>query len=312
LYTFASNLADSPRWKESITQSRDRARTHSDNLLERTVGIINQFLPDDQQRTPEDIIQEIRDSLRRSLQGLGDRSLGDAASITFGVLAEAMGTLVAILIGLLIYSMALYYFLADGSNLTSAAEQLIPVHADYQRQLLGQFSKVVRSVVVATFLAAFGQGLATAVALKLFGFPHAFVLFILATLASLIPIIGAWLVWLPCVIVLFLDGHWIQATILFLYGSMFVGMLDNVIRTYVLNTDTRLHPLLAFISILGGMQVMGLWGVFIGPIVASCLHALVQIFNVELKEFSKERQQEESSKPDESGTKSDSNSSSDG
>lgn len=304
LYTFASNLADSPRWKESVTQTRDRARAHSENALERTIGIVNQFLPAEQHRTPEDLIGEIRENLKQSLQGLGDRSLGDAASVTFGVLADAMGTLVALLIGLLIYTMALYYFLADGPNLTSAAERLIPVHAEYQRQLLSQFSKVVRSVVVATFLAAFGQGLATAVALKLFGFPHAFVLFILATLASLIPIVGAWLVWLPCVIVLFIDGHWIQATFLFLYGSMFVGMLDNVIRTYVLNTDTRLHPLLAFISILGGMQVMGLWGVFIGPIVASCLHALIQIFNVELKEFSKEQQQTEPAQSNQSATNS--------
>jgi hypothetical protein len=68
-----------------------------------------------------------------------------------------------------------------------------------------------------------------------------------------------------------------------------VGILDNVVRAYVLNSDTKLHPLLAFISVLGGLQVLGLWGVFIGPIVASCLHALVQIFNHELVELSRER-----------------------
>jgi hypothetical protein len=66
-------------------------------------------------------------------------------------------------------------------------------------------------------------------------------------------------------------------------------MLDNVIRTYVLNSDAKLHPLLAFVSVLGGLQSMGLWGVFIGPIIASCLHALVQIFNTELQELSHEK-----------------------
>jgi hypothetical protein len=52
----------------------------------------------------------------------------------------------------------------------------------------------------------------------------------------------------------------------------------------------KLHPLLAFVSVLGGIQVMGLWGIFIGPIVASCLHALIKIFNTELVAFSEEKQ----------------------
>ena len=65
-----------------------------------------------------------------------------------------------------------------------------------------------------------------------------------------------------------------------------MGTMDNIIRTYVLQSDAKLHPLLAFVSVLGGLQV---WGVFIGPIVASCLHALIQIFNTELKAFSQEK-----------------------
>jgi hypothetical protein len=100
---------------------------------------------------------------------------------------------------------------------------------------------------------------------------------------------GTWLVWGPCALWLLWNGYWIQATLLALYGVVIVGVLDNVVRTYMLNTDTKLHPLLALISVLGGLQAMGLWGMFIGPIVASCLHALVQIFNHELAAYSQER-----------------------
>lgn len=290
LYSFATSVADSPRWKELAVQAGQKAQTHSETIVVRGVDFLNQFLPPEGQRSAEEIIRDLRVQIRSLLQGLGDRSLGAATGKTVGALADAAGAVIATLIALVIYAMALYYFLADGAGFMAEAERLIPVHADYQRELLEQFSRVVRSVVVATFLAAFGQGLATAVALWLFGFPYVFVLFVLATLAALIPLIGAWLVWFPCVVVLFVDGHWVQGSLLFLYGAVFVGFLDNIIRTYVLNSDTKLHPLLAFISILGGMQVLGLWGVFIGPIVASCLHALVKIFNVELKAFSKERQ----------------------
>ena len=62
-----------------------------------------------------------------------------------------------------------------------------------------------------------------------------------------------------------------------------IGTLDNIVRAYVLQSDTKLHPLLAFVSVLGGLQVMGLWGVFIGPVVACCLHVLIEIFNQEVQ-----------------------------
>jgi predicted PurR-regulated permease PerM len=144
-------------------------------------------------------------------------------------------------------------------------------------------------VVTATFLAAIAQGFATSLALQFFGFGHFFLFFTVGTLTSMIPMLGTWIVWGPCAVWLAWQGHWVQAGVLATFGIVVIGMLDNVIRTYILHSDVRLHPLLAFVSVLGGLQALGLWGVFIGPIVASCLHALVQIFNTELHEFSREK-----------------------
>jgi predicted PurR-regulated permease PerM len=238
---------------------------------------------------PDQVARDFSTWLKTSLVEMGNKSLGRAAGTTFGLLAGATGMALTFAVGLLMYSIGLYYFLADGTQLLAASEALIPVSVDYQRQLTVEFSQVVRAVVMATFLAALGQGLATALAIWALGFHHIFALFILATLGALIPVAGTWVVWLPCAIWLFTNHHPAQGTFLCLYGLIFVGFLDNVIRTYVLNSDTKLHPLLAFISVLGGIQAMGLWGVFIGPIVACCLYALMKIFNQELWELSRER-----------------------
>lgn len=278
-----------PGVDESTTPEITMEGQHTKTFLEDAVEYTNSWLPDEMRSDPAKVAKELRIRIAKAVHDLGDRSIGRTAGTTFGILTGAAGAIIAGLVGLMMYVVALYYFLADGTTLLLATEKLIPVHAKYQRQLLEQFSLVVRSVVLATFLAAFAQGIATTLALWLFGFDHLFVLLIIATVSALIPIAGTWLVWLPCAIILFTGGHWIQASLLTLYGAMFVSFLDNVVRTYVLNNDTKLHPLLAFISILGGLQVMGLWGVFIGPIVASCLHALVKIFNHELQEFSKEK-----------------------
>jgi len=97
------------------------------------------------------------------------------------------------------------------------------------------------------------------------------------------------MVWVPCAIWLAYQGYWASAVFLVIFGAAVIGTMDNLIRTYILHTDVKLHPLLAFISVLGGVQAMGLWGIFIAPIVASCLHALILIVNSELKELSKDQ-----------------------
>jgi predicted PurR-regulated permease PerM len=228
------------------------------------------------------------------LQDLAMKSLGFAASgasRTIGVLGAFVGGL----IGLTMFLIALYYFLCDGSALLSATQNLIPVQIDYQRQLVHEFNRVVQAVVSATMLSAIAQGAATALALYVVGIHHFFLLFVVATFASLIPIAGTWMVWGPFAAWFCFDHgpgappHYGSAIFLLIVGVAVIGTMDNLIKAYVLQNDTSLHPLLAFVSVFGGMQALGLWGIFIGPVVACCLHALVKIFNTELGEFSKER-----------------------
>ncbi len=295
LYTIANTVTDEEFLKQAgakVSLKAGDLNAKADQLIGQAVDFANGFLPQDRQANHAAAKEMIREKLRDSLTGLGDRSLGilgPTVSKTVDIVGLLLSTTVMLLIGLTIYVIALYYFLADGPALLAAAETLIPVHVDYQRELLKEFATAVRSVVLATFMAAIAQGIATTVALEMFGFGHVFAILILSTIFSLIPLAGAWIVWAPFAISLFASGHWIQGLVLTSYGIVVVGMLDNLVRAYVLNTDTKLHPLLALVSVLGGIQTLGLWGVFIGPIVASCLYALVRIFNTELFALSRER-----------------------
>jgi predicted PurR-regulated permease PerM len=215
--------------------------------------------------------------------GVVGRTIGSALSGTVDRTLGLLGTLVAATIAFVVFGLALFYFLADGPDLIAAAQALIPVDNEHQNEMMQKFGSSVRAVVLATFLAAFAQGLSTAVVMKLVGFDHFFVLLIVATFSAMIPMAGTWLVWMPGVVWLCVEESWGAAIFLGLFGLIVVGMMDNMIRTWVLQSDTQLHPLLAFVSVLGGLQVMGLWGVFIGPVVACCLHALIEIFNQELQ-----------------------------
>ena len=285
LYAFALQVGDGESWKSVLggasSTSVDGEESGKAESLEVTfANFANRFLPDDNPVNPDRLRDEVAGWLEDNLNELGDRTLG--------LVKNALFSVVSFILALLIFAVALYYFFADGTELLQSTENLIPVHVDYQREMLNQFATVVRSVVSATFFAGLAQAIATTLALWVAGFDHLLVLFVLCLLASLIPMAGAWLVWAPCAVILVQQGHHFGAVLLAIYGLAFVGMLDNIVRTYVLNNSAKLHPLLALISVLGGIQVMGLWGVFIGPIVASCLHALVKIFNHELVELSKE------------------------
>jgi predicted PurR-regulated permease PerM len=229
------------------------------------------------------IDEEFEQALRQGASAIAQRTIGSAG-------LTLVGSVVSAFVGLLMFVVALFYFLADGPTLLAAADELIPVHRDYKQKLLIQFEQAVRAVVSATFVAAIGQGIATGIGMKIAGSQHFVLVTVLATMTSMIPMLGAWLVWGPFALWLFDQGHWGWGIALALYGIFFVGLLDNVLRTYVLQGNARLHPLLALVSVLGGIEALGLWGVFIGPVIASCLHALVRIFNAELVAFSRERQ----------------------
>ena len=226
---------------------------------------------------------ELAGSVAVKTLGVVGRSVGSAFEATVDQTFSLLEACLATLLALVVFTMALFYFLADGPELILAAQALIPVERDHQNELLKKFESSVRAVVLATFLAAIGQGLATAMCLKLAGFNYFFVLLAISTFAALVPMAGTPLVWIPAVVWLGIEGSWGSAMFVAAFCLIVVGFLDNVIRTWVLKSDTSLHPLLAFVSVLGGLQVMGLWGVFIGPIVACCLHSLIEIFNSELQ-----------------------------
>ncbi len=297
LFTTVVNTLDEANWNKTVQTVRQKVEISNDKLHQ-FIEWSEQYLESEvnltQNGDSHDHSVSVDEFLRKNLQSalvpITRRSLGVAAS-TVGML----GGLFSALIAWVMFIIALYYFLADGHSLIDSTQSLIPVHVEYQKKLIDQFQKVVRAVVLATFLAAIGQGLTTALALSVVGFDHFIVFLILATVTSMVPLLGSWLIWAPCAGWLIYQGHWGSAIFLIAIGTLVVGTMDNVIRTYVLQSDAKLHPLLAFVSVLGGLQMMGLWGVFIGPIVASCLHALVQIFNTELKAYSQEKFQ----KPDE-------------
>ncbi|MDP1798533.1 MAG: AI-2E family transporter [Planctomycetaceae bacterium] len=298
-YLSAETIADSRLWKDmlepalaKVTAVVPPAVVHEPNAD--VTDIADRELTEAPSPAPAARYTEI---IRQQVAANAESVAKSLAGTTLQLASSTVGAFVSLTIATGMLLLAFFFFLQDGPELIVAAEELIPVPLVHQRELCQRFTKVTRAVVLATFLAAFAQGIATALALQVLGFGHFLVFLAVSTISALVPVAGTWIVWVPCAAWLAMHGHWGAAVGLTVWGAGVVGVLDNVVRTYVLQSDAELHPLVAFVSVLGALQVMGLWGIFVGPIVASCFTALLQIFNQELKDLAQDSTQQAAAAP---------------
>jgi predicted PurR-regulated permease PerM len=187
------------------------------------------------------------------------------------------------LVGLGVMVMSLYYFLADGPEMIRTIMRLSPLDDKYEEQLIEEFDNMTRAVVVATLLSAIAQGLLAGVGFYLAGLPFVFLLTALAMLFAMVPFVGTALVWVPaCLWLYFHDERASAAIILAIFCMTIVAMADNLIKPIVLHGRSNLHPLLALLSVLGGVQALGPIGIFVGPMVVAFLQTLLNMLHTEL------------------------------
>jgi predicted PurR-regulated permease PerM len=195
-----------------------------------------------------------------------------------------------IVVDLLITVVAAFFFLAEGPRMTSTLMRLSPLDDRYERELLNDFSNVSRAVVMATLLSALAQGLLGGVGYYFAGFHSVILMAIFTGLLAMIPFIGAAAVWLPASLWLyFVEERALAAVLLAVYGVAVVSSIDNLIKPLVLHGRSRLHPLLALLSVLGGVNALGPVGILVGPMIVAFLQTLLNILHRELTQFDSDR-----------------------
>lgn len=177
----------------------------------------------------------------------------------------------------------LYFFFADGPSMIRTLMRLSPLEDEYEERLLRQFDSTSRAVVLATVLSALAQGVLATGAFWVLAMPSLVLLFLATTFMAFIPFLGPAAVWVPVAIYLgVFEGRWPEAIGLTIFGMTVVATVDNVVRMFVLQGNSQLHPLLALLSVLGGLQVFGPIGILVGPMVVVFLQTLLEILNHEL------------------------------
>ncbi len=175
-----------------------------------------------------------------------------------------------------------YYLLRDGRWLFERVECALPLEPGHTRAIIGEFKKVGRAVILGTVGTAILQGLTAGIGYLILGIAEALLLGALTAVASIVPVIGSGLVWIPMTIWLFINHQIIRAIILLVYSIIIVGLIDNIARPLLSKSGLELHPLLAFFGMFGGLTTFGLSGLYLGPLFVALFIAVARIYEKDL------------------------------
>ena len=194
-----------------------------------------------------------------------------------------------LLLGTLVMIATLFFLFAEGSRILDAAIRLSPLEERYVRELVAEFDRVCRAVVAATLLSAVAQGILAGAGFWAFGLQQSVALLMLLTMVlAMVPFTGAAAVWIPVSLYLWLyQGQHVNAIGLAVYGALVISLADNFIKPLVLHGQSNLHPLLALLSVIGGLQALGPIGILVGPMVVVFLQTLLKILQRELMTMDK-------------------------
>ena len=212
---------------------------------------------------------------------------GQQAVLSIG--GQTATFLVRLIFGGIITIVGLYFFLVDGPAMTKSTMRLSPLDDRHELELIAEFDRISRAVVVATLLAAVVQGLLAGIGFWFAGLESVFLLTLVTMVLAMVPFVGAAAVWMPVSLWLLVEGNYWAGGLLAVYGFTVVSAADNLIKPIVLHGQSQLHPLLALLSVLGGVQALGPIGIVVGPLVVAVLQTLLNILHRELTAFDEDQ-----------------------
>ena len=182
------------------------------------------------------------------------------------------------LIGVVVTFYLLFYLLRDRRAALHSLRSRTPFSDEEMDRLLGRITDTIYATVYGTLAVATVQGLLGGLMFWWLGLPAPLLWGVVMALLAVVPVLGAYVVWLPAALFLTIQGHWGKALILTIWGGVVVGTIDNLLRPVLVGKRLKLHTILAFISVVGGLLVFGASGLILGPVALTITTELLLIW----------------------------------
>jgi predicted PurR-regulated permease PerM len=175
----------------------------------------------------------------------------------------------------------IFFLFRDGAWMAARIPDFLPFDRARSERVLVRVRDVIYASVYGVLVIAAIQGVLMGLAFSLLGIPSAALWGVVTVLTSIIPLLGAGAVWAPGAIYLMLTGHWVKGVLLVAWGAAVVSSVDNFLRPKLVGGRVGLSELVMFFSVLGGLQVFGLLGIIVGPVIFAIAGSLLEALSEE-------------------------------
>ncbi|HEX9960596.1 MAG TPA: AI-2E family transporter [Pyrinomonadaceae bacterium] len=202
-----------------------------------------------------------------------------AATAAASQVSTFVGGLIWIAAQLAITFFTLFYFLRDKRLIIKTVKSLVPLSQSETDKVFSRVGNTIYATVYGTFFVSLVQGILGGLMFWLLGIPAPVLWGAVMFLLSLVPVLGAPVVWIPAAIYLALTGDWGKALILAGWGLFVIGSIDNLLYPILVGDRLRLHPLLVFFSVIGGLALIGAAGLVLGPVAVVVASMLAEVWH---------------------------------
>lgn len=247
-------------------------------------GIVITQLPDAARHLQQTGVLSSLSTLRLGPIDIGSRLSELGATAAGWIAAQAtslLGSAASTVLDLLIALFGVYYLLRAGNQTWATVRPFIPFSAEHADELLARFEMATRATLLGSVLIAVIQGSLVGIGFYITGLPSALFWGVVATVASVLPVFGSAIVWVPGVLALFFGHQVVQALALAAFCAIIVSNIDNVVRPIVTQRMSDVHPMITLVGAFAGLPVFGLLGLLLGPLSISYFFVLLRMYNDE-------------------------------
>lgn len=212
---------------------------------------------------------------------LGNDTLTFIISTLANIGQFIMENLSSLAINLIIMAIVLYFMLVGGKEMENYVSDILPFNSENTKHVTKEINMIVRSNAIGIPLLAIIQGIVAMIGYLIFGASNILLLGFLTCFATIIPMVGSAIVWLPVSAIMAINGDWVNAVGLFIYGAIVVSQSDNLIRFIIQKKMANIHPLITIFGVVIGLPLFGFMGIIFGPLMLSLLLLFVDMFKRE-------------------------------
>jgi predicted PurR-regulated permease PerM len=204
-----------------------------------------------------------------------------AEAFLANAIGQAAGFLGRLFIAVTIILFVVYYVLTDGERLVTYLKRALPLPDSQVTRMLHEAHSALRAVFFGQIVTSLIQGVLGGIGFLIAGVPGAIIWAAVMAILSLLPVVGAFLVWIPAALYLLVTGDIWQGVFLTAWGFILVSQVDNFVRPKLIGDRADIHPLFVLVGVLGGVAAWGFIGLFLGPLLVGITISVLRVWEAE-------------------------------